>query len=114
MGIMVQRVTLRGKTRYVTASKLSRKVRTPGNKIVLIKENKTRCAPKCSDCKMSLQGVKRPVKAGSKKLKGREKRVSRIFGGNTCAKCLKDKILKSFLSDEARIGKRLSEGNTSK
>lgn len=106
---MSQRVQLRGSTRYVTAQKLSRKTRTPGAKVVLINTPKIKNAVKCGDCKSGLQGVKRPSKSGSSKLKYRERKVSRPYGGNLCSGCCEIRIKKAFLYTEASIGKQLNE-----
>jgi large subunit ribosomal protein L34e len=46
---------------------------------------------------------------GFKNAKGREKTVSRAYGGSRCHTCVRQRILRAFLIEEQKIGKKVLE-----
>jgi len=75
------------------------KRRTPGGRItILIKKAKGSYA-KCAICKEPLQGVVRDHPRNLRKYPKSQKRVSRIFGGHLCHKCL-ERIIKENVRRE--------------
>ena len=64
-------------------------------------------APKCGDCGEALAGVPtlRPRKYAT--LSKRQKTVSRAYGGSVCSGCVKQRITRAFLIEEATIVKRV-------
>ncbi|KAG1833680.1 hypothetical protein DFJ58DRAFT_719407 [Suillus subalutaceus] len=83
---MAQRVTLRKRQPYNTTSSRRRIVKTPGGKL-----------PKCGDCGIGLPGV--PALP--------PKTVCRAYGGSRCGDCVKSRILRAFLVEEAKIVKKV-------
>jgi large subunit ribosomal protein L34e len=92
---------------YNTKSNKVKAVRTPGGKLTPGKIAKKTSGPKCSDCKMSLQGIKHLKKSAYQKTKKRERRVSRVYGGSCCAKCVKTRIVRAFLLEEQKAVKKV-------
>ena len=74
--------------------------RTPGGRItILIKKAKGDYA-KCAICKEPLRGVVRDHPRRLRKYPKTQKRVSRIYGGYLCHKCLEN-LLKKAVREEA-------------
>jgi large subunit ribosomal protein L34e len=44
---------------------------------------------------------------GFKNAKGREKTVSRAYGGSRCHTCVRQRIIRAFLIEEQKIGKKV-------
>ena len=63
--------------------------------------------PKCGDCGLGLPGVPalRPREYAT--LSKRQKTVQRAYGGSRCAGCVKNRITRAFLIEEANIVKRV-------
>jgi large subunit ribosomal protein L34e len=63
----------------------------------------------CGDagCNKALPGIAHMDKAAFKSAKGREKTVSRAYGGSRCAGCVKQRILRAFLIEEQKIVKKV-------
>merc|ERR1711982_206911 len=64
-------------------------------------------APKCGDCGKALIGIPacRPVEY--KRLKKRERRVNRAYGGSRCAGCTRTRIVRAFLIEEQKCVKQV-------
>lgn len=103
------RFTRKGRHSYNTRSNRARPVRTPGGKLVAQIIAKSTKGPRCSDCKMPIQGIKhvKNGKAGYKNLKKRERTVSRAYGGSCCASCVRQRIMRAFLLEEQKAVKKV-------
>ncbi|CAJ1357318.1 unnamed protein product [Effrenium voratum] len=104
---MAFRLTYRRQCRYNTKGNKQRVVKTPGGRAVFQTLTKTAKAPKCGDCKKALIGLPclRPVEY--RRLKKREKRVNRAYGGSRCAKCVRTRIVRAFLIEEQKCVKQV-------
>ncbi|XP_052028587.1 60S ribosomal protein L34-like [Apodemus sylvaticus] len=99
---MVQRLTYCCRLSYNTASNKTRLSRTPGNRIVYLYIKKDEKAPKsaCGVCPDILRGVRAVRPKVVMRLPKTKKHVSRAYGGSMCAKCVHDRIKRSFLIEE--------------
>merc|ERR1712130_170943 len=115
--VMVQdaRVTYRRRNPYNTRTNYFRKVRTPGNRLVVQYLRKMhlkhRSLPKCAETGTPLRGVK-PNRGNYKNkrlttLQKKRKAVSRAYGGNLCHQAVRLKIIRAFLSEETRIASKV-------
>mmetsp|Transcript_33448 Transcript_33448/g.41135 ORF Transcript_33448/g.41135 Transcript_33448/m.41135 type:complete len:154 (+) Transcript_33448:107-568(+) len=105
------RITYRKRNPYNTKRNYYRRLRTPGNRLVIqyLKKLhlKHRSLPRCGETKRPLRGVK-PNRGNYKnrllsKQQQKYKAVNRIYGGNLCGAVVKQKIIRAFLSEESRI-----------
>ena len=78
---MVARQTIRRHVPWNTKSAARRKIRTPGGRLVYQHVTKKAAHPKCGDTKKPLQGIPRARPTEYKRMKKRQKRVSRPYGG---------------------------------
>ena len=100
---MAQRLTLRRRLSYNTASNKRKVVKTPGGRLTYHYVKKTGTFPKCGDCKSKLNGI---VPARPKQWMNMSKRlktVSRTYGGSRCARCVRDRVVRAFLIEEQKI-----------
>merc|ERR1712166_853272 len=104
---MAQRLTYRRHTRYNTKSNKQRCVKTPGGKLIfhILKKKATR--PKCGDCGKALIGLPRLRPVEYARLKKREKRVNRAYGGSRCAHCVRTRVIRAFLIEEQKCVKQV-------
>ncbi|PSS34218.1 hypothetical protein EW026_g2241 [Hermanssonia centrifuga] len=104
---MAQRVTLRKRTPYNTTSNRRRVVKTPGGKLVYHHLKKLPTSPKCGDCGIALPGIPalRPRQYAT--ISKTKKTVRRAYGGSRCGDCVKQRILRAFLVEEAKIVKKV-------
>ncbi|PVF98658.1 putative ribosomal protein L34.e [Serendipita vermifera] len=104
---MAQRVTLRKRQPYNTKSNRRRQVKTPGGKLVYHHLKKPGTSPKCGDCGMALPGLPalRPRKYAI--ISKRQKNVNRAYGGSRCGDCVKSRVVRAFLIEEAKIVKKV-------
>ncbi|KAK4685264.1 large subunit ribosomal protein L34e, partial [Tremellales sp. Uapishka_1] len=104
---MAQRVTLRKRQPYNTTSNRRRVVKTPGGKLVVHHIKKIASAPKCGDCGDALAGIPalRPRQYAT--ISKRQKTVNRAYGGSCCSRCVRQRITRAFLIEEATIVKRV-------
>jgi len=113
---MAQRVTLRKRKSYNTASARRRVVKTPGGVLVVHHLKKLATSPKCGDCGIALPGVPalRPRQYAT--ISKRRKTVRRAYGGSRCGVCVKSRIVRAFLIEEAKIVKKVikSQSKTTK
>ncbi|TRM67196.1 ribosomal protein L34Ae [Schizophyllum amplum] len=104
---MAQRVTLRKRQPYNTNSNRRRVVKTPGGKLVVHYIQKPATVPKCGDCGLALQGIPalrpRQYATVSKRIKS----VQRAYGGSRCSDCVRSRIVRAFLIEEAKIVKKV-------
>ncbi|KAG6827949.1 60S ribosomal protein L34A [Tricholoma furcatifolium] len=109
---MAQRVTLRKRTPYNTSSNRRRVVKTPGGKLVYHHLTKPASSPKCGDCGIGLPGIPalRPRKYAT--ISKTQKTVRRAYGGSRCGDCVKSRILRAFLVEEAKIVKKVIKSQT--
>merc|ERR1712146_266571 len=83
---MVQRTQYRRKNHYNTKSNKVRTVKTPGGN-------------------GKLQGVPHVRPTELKRLKTRQKHVTRAYGGSRCANCVRSRIVRAFLIEEQKCVK---------
>ncbi|CAO1614225.1 unnamed protein product [Jaminaea pallidilutea] len=104
---MAQRVTLRRRNPYNTKSNRRRVIKTPGGKLRYLHIQKLPTAPKCGDCHAALPGIKslRPREYAT--VSKRHKTVQRAYGGSRCASCVRTRIIRAFLVEEAKIVKQV-------
>ena len=74
--------------------------RTPGGRISIIVKKAKGDYPKCAICKKPLRGIVRDHPRNLKKYPISQKRVSRIYGGNLCHRCL-ETLIKRAIREEA-------------
>lgn len=103
------RVTTVKRHAYRTKSNRVKTVRAPGGRFTAQYHKKNRHGVVCGDagCDTVLPGIKHMDTNGYKTAKKREKTVSRAYGGRSCAGCVKDRILRAFLIEEAKIVKKV-------
>mmetsp|Transcript_124762 Transcript_124762/g.216335 ORF Transcript_124762/g.216335 Transcript_124762/m.216335 type:complete len:126 (+) Transcript_124762:93-470(+) len=112
---MVERLTYRRHTRYNTKSNKQRTLRTPGGKLTLHVLKKKAKGPHCGDCGKALIGVPRLRPTEYRRLKKRERRVNRAYGGSRCAACVRSRVIRAFLIEEQKCVKQvLAEKMSSK
>ena len=111
---MVQRLTYRRKNNFNTRSNKVKKVKTPGGKLAYQMVKKQASGPRCVDCKGQILGVPclRPYQY--KRLHKNERTVSRAYGGSRCMNCVRERIIRAFLIEEARCVKNISKATPAK
>merc|ERR1719152_132627 len=82
-------------------------VKTPGGKLVFGLLKKKAAGPKCGDCGKGIIGVPRLRPIEYKRLKKRERRVNRAYGGSRCAGCVRTRVLRAFLIEEQKCVKQV-------
>ncbi|EIM87086.1 ribosomal protein L34e [Stereum hirsutum FP-91666 SS1] len=104
---MAQRVTLRKRQPYNTTSNRRRIVKTPGGVLVYHHIKKLATAPKCGDCGSKLAGVPalRPRQYAT--ISKTQKSVSRAYGGSRCSTCVRSRVVRAFLIEEAKVVKKV-------
>ena len=96
-----------GRHSYNTTQHKAKAIRTPGGKLKAQRVYKTAKGPRCMDCKTTLQGIKHVKSTQYLALKQRERKVSRAYGGATCANCVKQRIMRAFLLEEQKAVKKV-------
>merc|ERR1719217_672962 len=104
---MVERLTYRRHCRYNTASNKKRILRTPGGRLVYQHVQKKAGAPKCGDCGKGIIGVPCLRPTEYRRLKKRERRVNRAYGGSRCAACTRTRVIRAFLIEEQKCVKQV-------
>ncbi|KAJ1040875.1 hypothetical protein NDA10_003592 [Ustilago hordei] len=104
---MAERVTLRKRNPYNTKSARRQIIKTPGGHLRYLHVTKRGSVPKCGDCHSDLSGIKahRPREFGT--ISKRQKTVSRAYGGSRCSGCVRTRIIRAFLVEEAKIVKHV-------
>jgi len=77
-----------------------KKVRTPGNKLIVRYEDRKPKITKCAICKKPLQGVPRLNPTDLRKLAKTKRRPERPYGGNLCSSCMRDLLRKNLIKIE--------------
>uniref|UniRef100_A0A7S2TCS5 60S ribosomal protein L34 n=1 Tax=Prorocentrum micans TaxID=2945 RepID=A0A7S2TCS5_PROMC len=101
------RITYKRRHSYATKSNKIRAVKTPGGRLTAQYIKKKAAGPKCGDCAVRLPGIPALRPKQYKNLHKREKSVSRAYGGNRCAGCVRERIVRAFLIEEQKVVKRL-------
>merc|ERR1712118_266385 len=104
---MVERLTYRRHTRYNTKSNKQRTLRTPGGKLTFHVLKKKAKGPACGDCGKQLIGLPRLRPVEYRRLKKRERRVNRAYGGSRCATCVRARVVRAFLIEEQKCAKQV-------
>ena len=104
---MAERLTYRRHVRYNTKSNKRRILRTPGGKLVYHHVKKTATGPKCGDCGKALIGIPALRPFEYRRLKKRERRVNRAYGGSRCAGCTRTRVIRAFLIEEQKCVKQV-------
>ncbi|KDN37688.1 60s ribosomal protein l34-b, partial [Tilletiaria anomala UBC 951] len=104
---MAQRVTLRKRTPYNTKSNRRRVIKTPGGKLRYLHIKKLPTAPKCGDCHTKLPGIEALRPREYANVSKTKKTVNRAYGGSRCANCVRTRIIRAFLVEEAKIVKQV-------
>mmetsp|Transcript_48738 Transcript_48738/g.128846 ORF Transcript_48738/g.128846 Transcript_48738/m.128846 type:complete len:123 (-) Transcript_48738:69-437(-) len=104
---MAERLTYRKKLRYNSASNKQKKVKTPGGKLVFQQLKKKASPPKCGDCGKNIIGVPCLRPTEYRRLKKRERRVNRAYGGSRCAFCTRTRVMRAFLIEEQKCVKQV-------
>ncbi|KAG9047148.1 60S ribosomal protein L34 [Tulasnella sp. UAMH 9824] len=106
---MTQRVTLRKRQPYVTRGHTRRRIiRTPGGKYVYQHLKKLGTKPKLEQgLKEMMHQVlaRRPKEL--QRIAHHHKTVSRAYGGSRCASCVRQRVMRAFLIEEAKIVKKV-------
>ena len=92
---------------YNSRSHKFRAVRTPGGVLKSQRLYKTSKGPKCSDCKIALPGIKHLKSSDYRRTSKRERTVTRCYGGSTCHKCVRQRIVRAFLLEEQKAVKKV-------
>merc|ERR1712039_281322 len=82
-------------------------VKTPGGKLVFQQLKKTAKGPHCGDCGKRLIGLPALRPTEYRRLKKRERHVSRAYGGSRCAGCVRSRVLRAFLIEEQKCVKQV-------
>merc|ERR1711972_110634 len=101
--VKMVRLTLRRRLSYNTTSNKRRIVRTPGGRLVYQYLKKRGKVAKCADSKVALAGVAQARAFELRKLAKNRKTVSRAYGGNLTANCVREKVIRAFLIEERKI-----------
>merc|ERR1712194_788037 len=96
-----------GHTPYNTKSNKHRTVKTPGGKLVFHTLKKKAKGPRCGDCGKTLIGLPRLRPVEYRRLKKRERRVNRAYGGSRCAGCVRMRVVRAFLIEEQKCVKQV-------
>merc|ERR1712161_147443 len=102
-----ERLTYRRHCRYNTKGNKKRILRTPGGKLVYQRVQKKASGPKCGDCGKGILGVPRLRPVEYRRLKKRERRVNRAYGGSRCAGCVRNRVVRAFLIEEQKCVKQV-------
>merc|ERR1712151_693575 len=94
-------------TRYNTKSNKRRTWGTPGGKLTFHVLKKKAKGPACGDCGKALIGLPRLRPVEYRRLKNRERRVNRAYGGSRCATCVRSRVVRAFLIEEQKCVKQV-------
>mmetsp|Transcript_134111 Transcript_134111/g.199497 ORF Transcript_134111/g.199497 Transcript_134111/m.199497 type:complete len:142 (-) Transcript_134111:2-427(-) len=105
------RVTYRRRHSYNTKSNGTKLVKTPGGRLVVHYRKKHANGVKCGDCPVILHGVAHARPADFRKLPAFKRSVTRSYGGNLCADCVRTRVLRAFIVEEQKIVKAKIEAS---
>merc|ERR1712000_368161 len=101
------RVTYRRHVPWNTKSNRNRLVKTPGGRLLYQHLKKKASHPICGDTKKKLIGMPRVRPVELRRMKKRQRRVSRAYGGTLSASAVKTRITRAFLIEEQRCVKQV-------
>jgi large subunit ribosomal protein L34e len=87
------RVTLRRRSPYCTRSSVTKKVRTPGGKLIVQYVKKRGTVPKCGDTGAPLFGMAVARPKDLMRLSKTKKTVSRCYGGTLSGKAVRSRYV---------------------
>merc|ERR1711916_199586 len=96
-----------GRLGYNTKSNKTRIVKTPGGKLTILNIKKKPKGPICGDCGAIIHGIPHLRPKEYRSISKRQKSVNRSYGGVICGKCVRKRIIRSFLLEEQKIVKRV-------
>ncbi|PRP82744.1 60S ribosomal protein L34 [Planoprotostelium fungivorum] len=102
-----RRVTYRRRHSYKNISNRTHTVKTSGGRIVAHYLKKKGTSPKCADCHVKLAGIPALRPHLYRKVSSQDRSVSRAYGGNRCATCVRERVVRAFLIEEQKIVKRV-------
>jgi len=88
-------------------SNKQRILKTPGGRLTFHLLKKKATGPRCGDCGKHIIGVPRLRPYEYRRLKKRERRVNRAYGGSRCAGCVRKRIVRAFLIEEQKCVKQV-------
>merc|ERR1711904_7871 len=88
-------------------SNKQRTLRTPGGKLTFHTLKKKAKGAHCGDCGKALIGLPRLRPVEYSRLKKRERRVNRAYGGSRCASCVRTRVVRAFLIEEQKCVKQV-------
>ncbi|GHP03976.1 60S ribosomal protein L34 [Pycnococcus provasolii] len=108
---MVQRLTYRRRKSYATRSNKTRVLRTPGGQLQIQYTKKRVSGPKCAKSGQVIHGVKhvRPWEMSKNRMNKKEKTVHRAYGGCLSHGVVRDRVVRAFLTEEAKIVKKVQK-----
>jgi large subunit ribosomal protein L34e len=77
---------------YRTRSRKRVKVKVPGGRLTIHYKREKAKHARCSKCGKPLSGIPRMIPSEIRKLNRTRRRISRMFGGQLCAQCLKTSL----------------------
>jgi len=103
------RVTLKKRHAYRTNTNRVKTIKTPGGKHTVQYISKARKGVVCANtgCRVKLPGIKHLDAKGFQSAKSKDKSISRAYGGNLCANCTRERIVRAFLIEEQKIVKKV-------
>jgi large subunit ribosomal protein L34e len=107
---MAARVTYRRRHSYASRSNQTRKLRTPGGKLVVQYTAKKAKGPQTpAGDQGRIHGVPRlrPAQYSSARLSKSKKTVHRAYGGVLSGGAVRDRVVRAFLVDEQKIVKKV-------
>merc|ERR1712157_377900 len=84
-----------------------RTLRTWGGKLTFHVLKKKAKGPHGGDCGKALIGLPRLRPVEYSRLKKRERRVNRAYGGSRCAGCVRTRVIRAFLIEEQKCVKQV-------
>ncbi|TIA88019.1 hypothetical protein E3P81_03698 [Wallemia ichthyophaga] len=114
-----RRVQLRKPNPYNTKSNKRRVIKTPGWSILaqrrlLTSANRWTIALLAHPQKANRSKVPALRPRGYATISKRQKSVTRAYGGSRCAHCVRERIVRAFLVEEAKIVKKVIKSQTAK
>jgi len=103
---MVKRVTLRKRCSYNTKSNKTKKVKTPGNKLLVHYVKKISKGPHCKESGKRLSGLPSMRPREYSRINRKDRTISRAYGGVLTHSVVKDRIIRAFLSEEVKVIKK--------
>eukprot|EP00178_Gracilaria_changii_P025768 TRINITY_DN7925_c0_g1_i1.p1 TRINITY_DN7925_c0_g1~~TRINITY_DN7925_c0_g1_i1.p1 ORF type:complete len:128 (+),score=16.01 TRINITY_DN7925_c0_g1_i1:48-431(+) len=105
------RVTFRRRHCYNTPTNKFTIKRTPGNVLKVQYLSKRVGRPMCAEkgCDLRLQGVGAHRAVELSRIPKKNRTVARAYGGNLCAPCVRQRVLRAFLVEESKIVKRYAK-----